>query len=286
MNNGKSLGQRYRDTILKRNRLKEEGFELLIKWSCELKADLLKNSDLKQYLDEINIIEPVNIRDSYYGGRTNALTLYRKFGEDEKGYYVDFCSLYPDVLKYQKYPIGHPQKIIDNFKPLEYIICDNTNKCEYRNCNRFHVKFPYFGIVKAKFLAPNDLIHPVLPVHCNGKLKFPLCYNCAVLDNTETCNCNSEKRSFIQTYCTNKVEVALNMGYKIIKIYEVLHWEFFDMYDPVEQKGGLITDYINTFLHIKQESSGLPKDIPSENIEQYILQYEKHEGITMLRENI
>ena len=47
MNNGKSLGQRCRDTILKQNRRKEKGFELLIKWSCEFKADLLKNSDLQ-----------------------------------------------------------------------------------------------------------------------------------------------------------------------------------------------------------------------------------------------
>ena len=31
-------------------------------------------------------------------------------------------------------------------------------------------------------------------------------------------------RSFTSTYCTPEVEVAINMGYIIEEIYEVLHW--------------------------------------------------------------
>ena len=118
INNGKSLAQRYRETLLKEKRLKEKGFEVLTKWSCEFNADLKQNPNLLSYLNSLDIVKPLNIRDSYYGGRTNALTLYKKFEGDVKGFYVDFCSLYPDVLKYQKYPIGHPQKIIDNFEPV------------------------------------------------------------------------------------------------------------------------------------------------------------------------
>ena len=43
--------------------------------------------------------------------------------DNEKGGYVDFCSLYPDVLKYQKYPTGHPIHIVDNFLPIHKDIC-------------------------------------------------------------------------------------------------------------------------------------------------------------------
>ena len=32
-----------------------------------------------------------------------------------------------------------------------------------------------------------NLRHPILPVKCNGKLKFPLCYKCASGENTEEC---------------------------------------------------------------------------------------------------
>ena len=32
--------------------------------------------------------------------------------------YVDFCSLYLDVLKYHFYPIRHPTRIVENFLPL------------------------------------------------------------------------------------------------------------------------------------------------------------------------
>ena len=69
LNNGKSLAQRYRETILKAERLKELGFELLTKWSCEFKIDLYQNLDLKDYVSKLKIADPLNIRDAYYGGR-------------------------------------------------------------------------------------------------------------------------------------------------------------------------------------------------------------------------
>ena len=37
----------------------------------------------------------------------------------------------------------------------------------------------YFGIAKADVLAPEKLLHPVLPVKLNEKLLFPLCVRCA-----------------------------------------------------------------------------------------------------------
>ena len=60
------------------------------------------------------------------------------------------------------------------------------------------------------------------------------------------------------TYCTPELEVAINMGYTIIQIHEVLHWKETEMYNPVTKQGGLFTQYINTFLKLKQESSGYP----------------------------
>ena len=87
-----------------------------------------------------------------------------------------------------------------------------------------HLKLPYFGLMKCKFIPPTNLIHLVLPVRCNGKLKFPLCYNCAITENSEECTCSISDRSFVHTYCTPEIEVAINVGYIIEEIFEVLHW--------------------------------------------------------------
>ena len=58
------------------------------------------------------------------------------------------------------------------------------------------------------------------------------------------------------------------------------------MYDSYDEQGGLFTEYINTFLRIKQEASGIPDDVNSENLNSYIEEYEKHEGIHLIPENI
>ena len=92
---------------------------------------------------------------------------------------------------------------------------------------------------------------------------------------------------FTHTYCTPELEVAINMGYIIIQIYEVLHWQETEMYNPVTKEGGLFTQYINTFLKLKQESSGYPQHVKNEqDKEEYIDQYLHHEGILLDKECI
>ena len=61
----------------------------------------------------MNIQDPINVRDCYFGGRTNGLVLHNIFTEGEKGYYVNFTSLYPDILKYRRFPVGHPERITE-----------------------------------------------------------------------------------------------------------------------------------------------------------------------------
>ena len=288
--NGRTLGQAYRDTILKERRLKSAGYKLITKWSCEFKNDLT-STELNSFVKSLNIQEPLNIRDSYFGGRTNAIVLHKLFTEGEKGYYVDFTSLYPDVLKYQSYPKFHPEKIIDNFEKPFKKEC-RKGDCIYANeqnhCNGSHWCFPYFGIAKVLIQPPKDLLFPVLPVKINGKLKFPLCYKCAEKgDPRSICLCSDDKRSFVQTYCTPEIEAALNTGYEIKKVFEVLHWSDVETYNPLTKEGGLFTTYINTFLKLKQESSGFPENVLSEEeIDSYIERYKEHEGISLEKSNI
>ena len=104
--------------------------------------------------------------------------------------------------------------------------------------------------MKATFIPPTDMLFPILPLKCNGKLKFPLCYKCACSEQKE-CICTIEERMFTHTYCTPEIEIAMNLGYFVYKVHEVLHWPETEVYDPSSKKGGLFTGYINTFLKLK-----------------------------------
>ena len=152
----------------------------------------------------------------------------------------------------------------------------------YGNCRGEHLQLPYFGIMKATFIPPHDLIHPVLPIRCNGKLKFPLCFKCASLENDKECTCSISERSFTHTYCTPEIEVAINMGYILDGEHEVLHWPQTEMYDSYLKEGRLFTSYINTFLKIKQQASDFPENIQTEDEQRkYIERYFEHEGILL-----
>ena len=199
MNNHRSIAQRWRDTQLKEKRLKEKGYVVLSKWSCEFVEEKQKPK-VRDFLNTVNIQDPINLSDCYFCGRTNALVLHKKFADGEKGKYVDFTSLYPDILKYRRFPVGHPKRIIKDFQQCLFKPCDGN--CFYFPCEGKHWVLPYFGVIKVTVLPPTDLIHPVLPLKCNGKLKFPLCYKCVCLENKEMCKCLDSDRMFTHTYCT------------------------------------------------------------------------------------
>ena len=258
MNDYKSMAQRYRETCLKEKRLQNAGYKVLSKWSCEFTLEK-KKEPIKRYIDSLGLQEPINLRDCYFGGRTNALVLHKIFKDGERGYYVDFTSLYPDILKYKRFPIGNLERIIEHFEPCTEKLCDGS--CIYSKCDGQHWSLPYFGVMKATFKPPTDLLHPILPVRCNGKLKFPLCYKCACTEQNEECSCSDVERIFTGTYCTPEIEVAINEGYEIVQAHKVLHWKETEMYDPYTKEGGLFTGYINTFLKLKQQASGFPDNV-------------------------
>ena len=164
MNNHRSIAQRWRDTQLKEKRLKEKGYVVLSKWSCEF-AEEKQKPKVRDFLNTVNIPDPINLKDCYFGGRTNALVLHKKFADVEKGKYVDFTSLYPDILKYRRFPVGHPKRIIKDFQQCLFKPCDGN--CFYFPCEGKHWVLPYFGVIKVTVLPPTDLIHPVLPLKCN-----------------------------------------------------------------------------------------------------------------------
>ena len=215
-------------TIAKNKKIEEFGYNLVTVYECELTRDFKKwdKANPKEF------VEPLEPRDSFFGGRTNVSKLKYDFKEGEKGRYVDYVSLYPTVQYFKRYPVGHPNKINDPS------LLKRFNK-------------EWFGFIKCKVEPPRHLYHPVLPVRTkcgqSEKLLFHLCRTCSESQQQETCEHTSEERSFIGTWCTIEVLKAIEMGYIVHKTYEV--WDF-DETTTEMWKG-----YIRKFLKIKMEST-------------------------------
>ena len=91
---------------------------------------------------------------------------------------------------------------------------------------------------------------------------FPLCKACADGLNQEP----------IQgSWVTNALQKGLQMGYRLLAIHEVWHFP--------QQSDERFKDYIDTFLKIKQESSGFPEGCDTEKKQQYVNEYFEREGI-------
>jgi len=253
----------YEATLLKTAYLRECGYTVIEKWGCEFKKDQQTDPELKSFLEEFEIVAPLEPRDAFFGGRTGATTLYANAeGEGEDISYVDYTSLYPWVNKYGIYPVHFPVTI---FNPEDQDI------------------FHYFGIAKVDILAPERLFHPVLPVREGGKLTFPLCRSCVreempkpMLERSNLCGHTREQRMLRGTWCTLELQKAVEMGYEMIKIHEVFHFEEDD------RRTGLFADYVNTWLKLKQESAGWPAEcVTPEQKAAYVQEYEEVEGIKL-----
>ena len=223
---------------------------------------LQRDAEAKEYVEGLkDIVDPLNPRDAFYGGRVNAVKLLVKTEANPttKIKYVNFTSLYPDINKNGVYPVGHPIIFTENIHP------DITR---------------YFGLIQCDVLAPRGLYHPVLPFKCHNKLMFALCRTCVQESQQPSmCHHTDEKRMFTGTWVSLELNLAVEMGYKIVKIHDV--WHFPDKTDR------LFRDYIDMFLKKKQEASGWPGWCQTDqDKERYLQDYKDKEGIELDRDAI
>ena len=91
--------------------------------------------------------------------------------------------------------------------------------------------------------------------------------------NSNECHHTVDERCFNGTFCTPELHESLKKGYTILETYEIYEFEMTE---------GLFKDYVNTFLQLKQESSGFPSYCTTEQEKQkYIEEYAPHEGINL-----
>lgn len=267
---GLTMDELYERTMKREKQLLDSNFKLTTIWECELN-ELRKSSEsideyFKNHLknfDSNKFTPNLEPRMAFFGGRVNASKLYHEVSKDEKIYYFDFTSLYPFVCKNKKFPIGHPKRIT-NFKDW------SIDK--------------YEGLVFCVVLPPQKLYFPVLPQKISNKLVFTLCYTCA-FHKLYKCDHTENERSLTGVWVTEELKKALKFGYKIIRIFEV--WHFENTSKLTENTHGLFDEFINDCIKGKIESSDWPKnDMTESEKQEYIDGYLKKENIVLDKNSI
>ena len=253
--NGLTMGELRQKTRLKTEMLRDKGHNVIEKWECDFRKDLKEDDELRAFFKSYEPFFPIDPRDPFYGGRTNAILLYCEGNLR----YVDFTSLYPWVCKYGIFPLGHPKLYFKEDIPEQVQ-----------------------GLLKCTILPPHQLFHPLLPSHINGKLKFVLCRTCGEEGNQDPCDHTDEERALTGTWVSLEVDKAVSLGYTIIKKYAAWHFDETTQYNAEEGNGGLWAEYINLWLKMKVEASGYPSRCTTQQQkDQYIADYHQHEGIEL-----
>lgn len=246
--------------------LQSKGYTVITEWECNFRP-LLQNTQYKDVYETYKSWNPLQPRDAFFGGRTNAIYLHKDIEANEKIKYVDYTSLYPWVCKHGKFPIGHP-KVYHKGSPN---MPTDINKIE--------------GLVKITILPPPDLFHPLLPYRCNNKLTFPLCRTCVESMSKTKCTHSIEERAIIGTWVSLEIQKAVQLGYRILDIHSV--WDFEEVSQLDNNSNGLFGDYIDCFLKLKIEASGYPLWVKSdEDKAKYVEECFQKDGITVDPHNI
>ena len=80
----KPMEQLYQDTQKKVKYLKDQGFEVLEKWGCAFKEEMKHDEEMKQFMKDRGFVDPLQPRDAFFGGRTNAAKLLHECQGNEK----------------------------------------------------------------------------------------------------------------------------------------------------------------------------------------------------------
>ena len=78
------MEQLFEDTFEKVEYLTEQGFEVKQKWECKLVEEMEHDEDMRRYFEEYELVDPLQPRDAFYGGRTNAAKLLHECQDDEE----------------------------------------------------------------------------------------------------------------------------------------------------------------------------------------------------------
>ncbi|XP_033212122.1 uncharacterized protein LOC117169726 [Belonocnema kinseyi] len=226
--NSESLNDRFKRTNAQADHLRSSGYEVFEKWGCPFNKEKIQNDDLWSFLKDHPLLmnDASNPRDAFYGGRTDNTFSYYEAKGKVKISFLDVCSLYPFISKYEKFPIGHPKVYIG----------DECKRLTGNNYDLNNVE----GLIKCRVLPPTNKYLPVLPVRMHGKLMFPQCNTCCKEQLQTVCpHVNSASAREIEgKWVSDEIKVAIEEGYKITAIFLIWQYET-TQYEKVTKTGDL-----------------------------------------------
>lgn len=162
------------------------------------------------------------LRDVVEGGNTSVGWMIRKLKEDEFIVIEDVTSMYPSVMLEEKFPVGLPKILKDVTKEM-YLDAIGTPR-------------EYFGLIQCVILPPQHLVFPVLGVKHQNKRIPVLCRTCMEESSAssvpitprnefEDCKHTNEQRQISGFWGTVEVNLAIEAGYTLVKVFEVHHFE-------------------------------------------------------------
>ena len=240
--------------------------KVIVMWDCVFRKEMKNNPLLKAFYDKfIRSYKELRlkIRDGLYGGRTSAYRLIYECSLYEQILYVDFVSMYPAIQCKFKFPVKQPTRLVGFTLPTVEHFCTNIDD--------------YLGMARIEVLPPDNLHIGVLPVRIGGTLVFPLCKTCAEFKQ-EVCNHTMKQKSLIGTWCTPEIKLAINRGYRILYIFEIMYFK---------EQQYIFKDYIDYFFKQKVHASGYPERVKTEqDKDQYIADYKTKMNIDLEKDKI
>ncbi len=170
--------------------------------------------------------------DAIRGGKVLVGYMDRELKDDEVIESQDVKSMYPGIIAEMPFPKGLP-RIIRWPHP--------TKQSGRTRCRMIDDYRQYKGIIYCTILPPKKLLHPVLGIHVDSRLVFPLCGTCAreqiakhphgvpIYDEAEmmllACQHTDDQRALTDVWITPQIDRALERGYRLMEIYEMRHFD-------------------------------------------------------------
>lgn len=215
------------------------GYSICEIWECEWSDQVREHNRTAQEGERIVPItqqpgerpmQRLVRRDALKGGRTEVIQLQRICSqESERIQYDDVTSLYPYSQLMCAYPVGRYRILLHKDDRIPTYPTEEIERVDEWDLSAQS----YCGFVFCRVLAPRDLFMPVLGMTIGkqhrAKFFFALCHACAEAAGRATCpaelpgECThtDNERAFDITVTSVELQLAIEMGYQILDIYEV-----------------------------------------------------------------
>ena len=240
------------DDKLKRFKITYPDIKVLVFWECQIK-EFKQKQKYKDFIAKnpwaanppTHRLIP---RSACRGGHSET---YNFFFDDKDGinelFSLDVNSQYPAISINNKFPTGD----------FHVLIGEELKDVKEENNTLIWNGEELRGLIFLTIDPPEKLLFPYLLLRTkNGRSVASLCSMCAEKQVLSECNHTGVDRYITATYTTLEINYALKLGYKIVHIYEIWHWQ---------KEEAIFRRFMQLLIRKKLQFSGFPNTVISED---------------------